>query len=77
MIAGSTMSPLYYNYYCEHTHFWRNLYITAQSLASLTVFIVSLWPKFDNPQYRVFRGVLFVSLGISAAIPFVHQGYFV
>ncbi len=29
MITGSSMSPLYYSYYCEETHIWRNLYITA------------------------------------------------
>jgi len=29
MIAGSSMSPLYYNYYCEDTHAWRNFYMTV------------------------------------------------
>ena len=49
MIAGSTMSPIYYNYYCEDTHSWRNFYLTAQVLTSGAVFIVSLWDKFDKP----------------------------
>lgn len=49
MITGSSLSPLYYNYYCSETHFWRNLYITAMSIASFAVFTVTLWPKFDKP----------------------------
>jgi adiponectin receptor len=77
MIAGSSMSPIYYNYYCEDTHSWRNFYLTAQILTSGSVFTVSLWDKFDKPQYRVFRGTLFVMLGLLSAVPFIHQAAFV
>ncbi len=49
MIAGSSMSPLYYNYYCTEMHGWRNFYMIALILASAAVFIVSLWDKFDKP----------------------------
>lgn len=76
MITGSSISPVYYSYYCPANHFWRNLYITCMSVASSAVFVVSLWPKFDKPQYRVFRGVLFVTLGIMAGIPFIQLSYF-
>ncbi len=51
--------------------------MTAQILASTSVFIVSLWDKFDKPKYRVLRGILFVILGLLAAVPFTHQGIFV
>lgn len=44
----------------------------AQFTSSSMVFVVSLWPKFDQPNYRVFRGVLFVILGLLAAVPFFH-----
>ena len=73
MIAGSSLSPLYYSYYCEETHIWRNLYMAAQFTSSTLVFVVSLWPKFGQPQYRVFKGVLFVMLGLMAGLPFIHQ----
>jgi len=77
LIACSSLSPLYYNYYCEDMHGWRAFYMTTEMTASVLVFIVSLWPKFDKPQYRVLRGTLFVTLGLMAAVPFIHQGYFV
>ena len=77
LIAFSTLSPLYYNYYCEDMHGWRTFYTTTELTASGFVFVVSLWPKFDKPQYRVLRGTLFVTLGLSAAIPFIHQAFFV
>lgn len=51
--------------------------MTTELMAAGFVFLVSLWPKFDKPQYRVLRGTLFVTLGLSAAIPFIHQGFFV
>ena len=58
-------------------HGWRAFYMTSEMTASGLVFIVSLWPKFDKPQYRVLRGTLFVTLGLGAAVPFIHQAVFV
>jgi len=49
LIAFSSLSPLYYNYYCEDMHGWRAFYMTSELTASALVFIVSLWPKFDKP----------------------------
>jgi len=51
--------------------------MTGELTASSLVFVVSLWPKFDKPEYRVFRGTLFVTLGLMAAVPYIHQGFFV
>ena len=76
MITGSSISPVYYSYYCQENHTYRNIYMTCMTVASAAVFVVSLWPKFDKPQYRVFRGVLFVTLGLMAAIPFIQLSYF-
>eukprot|EP00347_Sterkiella_histriomuscorum_P005560 403356144 len=72
MIAGSNMPPLYYSFICKPVHYWRNIYMTAQSVSCLLVFICSLWPKFDKPKYRVLRGTLFVILGLVAVVPFTH-----
>jgi adiponectin receptor len=49
MITGSSISPVYYSYYCQENHTYRNIYITCMSVASTAVFVVSLWPKFDKP----------------------------
>lgn len=49
LIAGSTLSPLYYNYYCEDTHPWRNFFMSVSLTSSGLAFIVSLWEKFDKP----------------------------
>jgi predicted membrane channel-forming protein YqfA (hemolysin III family) len=46
--------------------------MTAQSIACFSVFVISLWPKFDKPKYRVLRGTLFVILGLVAVVPLTH-----
>jgi len=77
MIAGCSISPIYYSYYCEPMSFWRNLFTWGISVSSGLVFFTSLWPEFDKPKYRVLRGTLFVVLGLYAIFPFTHMTYFV
>ena len=49
MITGSCLSPVYYSYYCEATHIYRDVYFFSMGIASFIVTIVTLWPKFDQP----------------------------
>lgn len=42
----------------------------------ILVFISSLWSEFDNPRWRVLRGNLFLALGLSTIVPFVHMFVF-
>jgi len=40
------------------------------------VFISSLWSEFDKPRWRVLRGSLFLALGLSTLVPFIHMFVF-
>ena len=46
------------------------------STFSLIVFIVTLIPEFNSPEYRRLRGSLFLILGISTSIPILHLALF-
>jgi adiponectin receptor len=40
------------------------------------VFVYSLHPNFGKPEYRSIRGFLFLTLGLSAGLPFLHLIFF-
>jgi len=70
LIVGSTIPWLYYGFYCQ---FYTKLtYIIAISvLGSLTLLLLTL-EKFDEPEYRTFRTLVFVGLGLVSALPIIH-----
>jgi adiponectin receptor len=70
LIAGSTYPPYFYLFYCNNL--LKKLYLGFISVFAIIVFLVSLLPKFTRPEYRWLRGFLFLMLGISTAIPFIH-----
>jgi adiponectin receptor len=72
LIAGSNMPPIYYSFYCQPYHFWRNFYMIGQWFLCTLVFASSFWSKFDQPRFRPLRGSLFVTLGVAGVIPIVH-----
>lgn len=74
LITGSCIPPYYYLYYCNS--FYRNIYMVFISSCSIMVFICTLTPKFNRPMFRRFRGLLFLTLGLSAASPLIHLFFF-
>jgi adiponectin receptor len=74
LIAGSCYPPYYYFYYCEHIY--QKIYLSFITIFSLCVFIYSLTPSFTNPNYRKIRGIIFLTIGISTAIPILHLAFF-
>ena len=70
LIAGSCYPPYYYFFNCDT--FLRNFYLIFISTFALIVFFFSLTSSFHLPEKRTLRGILFLSLGLSAGIPIIH-----
>ena len=70
LIAGSCYPPYYYFFNCDN--FLRNFYLIFISTFALIVFFFSLTSSFHLPEKRTLRGILFLSLGLSAGIPIIH-----
>jgi len=70
LCAGSCYPPYYFFFYCEQ--FYRTVYLAFISIFAASVFLYSFQKNFNKPQNRKFRGSLFLTLGISAAIPIIH-----
>ncbi len=74
LIAGSCYPPYYYFFYYEFIY--RTIYLTFISIFASSVFIYSFQKDFNKPQNRKLRGLLFLTLGISAGIPVLHLMFF-
>ena len=74
LIAGSCYPPYFYFFYCET--FLATVYLCFISIFAITVFLFTLSPDFHIPKRRTLRGTLFLSLGISTAIPIFHLIFF-
>ena len=48
------------------------MYLAFLTIFGLIVFVVSVKEKFSSKEYHTFRGSLFLTFGISAAIPIIH-----
>lgn len=70
LIVGSSLTWLYYGFYCE---FYTKLtYMVAVSVLGVLTAIITMWEKFNMPDYRPYRAVLFVSLGVVSGLPVIH-----
>jgi len=70
LIVGSSLTWLYYGFYCE---FYTKLtYMVAVSIMGVLTAIVTMWDRFNMPDYRPYRALLFVSLGLVSALPVIH-----
>jgi adiponectin receptor len=74
LIAGSCYPPYYYFFYCES--FFRNGYLLFITILAGGVFVVSFDKEFAKPHMRKYRGLLFLSLGVSAGVPVLHLTFF-
>jgi len=70
LIVGSTIPWLYYGFYCQ---FYTKLtYIIAISVLGLLTLLLLTLERFDQPEYRTFRALVFVGLGLVSALPIIH-----
>lgn len=70
LIIGSFVPSVYYGFYCLPA--LQRLYWGMICTIGLCCTCVSVIPQFRTPQWRSFRAVMFVSMGLSAVFPVVH-----
>ena len=68
LIVGSIIPWLYYGFYCQP--YTKTTYIVVVSL--MGALTVALWERFNQPGYRVFRTLVFVSLALVSVVPAAH-----
>eukprot|EP00741_Cyanophora_paradoxa_P025328 tig00000367_g24447.t1 len=71
LIGGSFYPAIFYGFYCQP--FWQIAYLITISTFAIATIVVSLIPKFEKPQFRVFRASLFAGLGLFGVIPCFHR----
>lgn len=70
LIVGSIIPWLYYGFYCQ---FYAKLtYIIAISILGVLTIIITMWERFNLPDFRVYRTTTFVALACLSAIPIIH-----
>ena len=70
LIVGSTIPWLYYGFYCQ---FYTKLtYIILIAIFGILTIVLSLWDKFNAPEWRATRALTFVSLAFLCAAPIGH-----
>ncbi|KAM3725172.1 Adiponectin receptor protein [Dirofilaria immitis] len=67
LIVGSFIPWIYYGFYCRVVP--MIIYLTMISVLGIAAVIVSLWDKFAQPQYRPFRAIIFIAMGLSSVVP--------
>ncbi len=70
LIVGSIIPWLYYGFYCQP--YAKTAYIVAISLMGTLTIGLTLWDRFNQPGYRVFRTLVFVSLACASVVPAFH-----
>lgn len=75
LICGSFFPPIYYMYFCVEGSKYLELiifYLVGISIFCGVVFVVALFPSFQQPKYRCFRGGIFLVLGLTGTVPCVN-----
>jgi len=71
LICGSNFSVIYYAFYCDRTMMWS--YISAITAMGVLAFFITTLPRYQTIAFRRLRLNVFLGLGVSGAIPFVHM----
>ncbi|XP_024521850.1 heptahelical transmembrane protein ADIPOR1 [Selaginella moellendorffii] len=70
MIATSFYPPIYYVFHCQPL--WQFVYLAGITLFGIGAVFVTVIPCLHSPKFRIFRTMLFVSMGLSGVIPGAH-----
>jgi adiponectin receptor len=71
LIWGSIVPSVYYGFYCDPN--LQKLYWTLVSVQVAVCTIATLTPKFRYPTFRVYRTVMYASLGL-LTVAFITHG---
>ena len=70
LIAGSAFPPILYGFDCYPSI--KYIYLCLITSTCFLSFIVTLLPNSDKPEYRKYRGFLFIVVGLLAGAPAIH-----
>lgn len=70
LIYGSSVGALFYTFYCQKACFWT--YFTIMTIASSTLFAVSMMDWFYQNKYKTLRTYLYIILGLLAGVSMMH-----
>ncbi len=70
LIVGSVIPWLYYGFYCQF--YARLTYMIAVAVVGLLTIVLTMWEKFNQPEYRTTRAAVFVSLALICSLPVFH-----
>ncbi|KAK9109763.1 hypothetical protein Sjap_017823 [Stephania japonica] len=71
LISTSFYPPVYYSFMCNP--FFCNLYLGFITILGIATVVVSLFPVFQNPEFRNIRASLFFGMGLSGVAPIIHK----
>eukprot|EP00249_Psilotum_nudum_P018080 c26629_g1_i3 orf=463-1626(-) len=71
LIAASFYPPVYYTFMCNPI--LRNIYLISITSIGIATILVSLFPVFQKPEYRMFRAALFFGMGVFGVAPVMHK----
>ncbi|KAF9366358.1 hypothetical protein BGX34_004003 [Mortierella sp. NVP85] len=70
LIVGSFYPAIFYGFYCHST--LQIIYISLITVLGASTIVGVMRPKFQLPQFRWVRSVLFLALGLSGLCPIIH-----
>ncbi|MQM05671.1 hypothetical protein Taro_038482 [Colocasia esculenta] len=71
LIATSFYPPVYYSFMCDPV--FCNIYLGFITILGIATITVSLFPVFQNPEFRSIRAGLFFGMGLSGIVPVLHK----
>lgn len=71
LIATSFYPPVYYSFMCDPL--FCNIYLGFITVLGIATITVSLFPIFQNPEFRAVRAGLFFGMGVSGIVPVIHK----
>lgn len=70
LIYGSAVAALFYFFYCQQSWFW--IYFVILSIASGTIFGISMMDWFYMNKYKALRTYVYIALGIFSGLSMIH-----
>lgn len=70
LIYGSSIAALFYIFYCQKGWFW--VYFTLLTVASTSIFGISMMDWFYLNKYKPLRTYVYIILGLFSGISLVH-----
>lgn len=70
LIIGSFSSSIYFGFHC-HPNLQKLYWIMISSIGAACA-VVTINPNFRTPEWRPWRAIMFIAMGLSALIPVLH-----